>query len=158
MFEKGEKIIYGKTGVCVVEDISERAVPGGKRLYYTLRPLYQSGNVIFAPADSDKIFMRPIITRQDAEKLIEDVPKIRESALSEEFSEETEIRSCEELLQLAISIYERRKEARRMKRKLSFTYENRLHRAEQVLFGELAAVLEVEPESVRGLLFAAIKD
>lgn len=111
MFEKGEKIIYGKTGVCVVEDIAERAVPGGKRLYYTLRPLYQSGNVIFAPADSDKVFMRPIITRQDAEKLIEDVPKIRESALSEEFSEETEIRSCEELLQLAISIYERRKEA-----------------------------------------------
>ena len=31
MFEKGEKIIYGKTGVCVVEDIAERAVPGGKR-------------------------------------------------------------------------------------------------------------------------------
>ena len=152
MFEKGEKIIYGKTGVCVVEDIAERAVPGGKRLYYTLRPLYQSGNVIFAPADSDKIFMRPIITRQDAEKLIEDVPKIRE------FSDETEIRSCEELLSFAIMLYERRKKARRMKRKLSFTYGNRLHRAEQVLFGELAAVLEVEPESVPGLLFAAIKD
>ena len=158
MFEKGEKIIYGKTGVCMVEDIAERAVPDGKRLYYTLRPIYQSGNVIFAPADSDKIFMRPIITRQEAEKLIEDVPKIRESALSEEFSEETEIRSCEELLQLAISIYERRKEARRLKRKLSFTYENRLRKAEQVLFGELAAVLDIEPESVPKLLFAAIKD
>ena len=158
MFEKGEKIIYGKTGVCMVEDIAEMAVPDGKRLYYTLRPMYQSGNVIFAPADSDKIFMRPIITKQDAEKLIEDVLKIRENALSEEFSEETEIRSCEELLCFAIMLYERRKEARRMKRKLSFTYENRLHRAEQVLFGELAAVLEVEPESVPELLFAAIKD
>ena len=158
MFEKGEKIIYGKTGVCVVEDIAERAVPSGKRLYYTLRPLYQSGNVIFAPADSDKIFMRPIITRKDAEKLIGDVPKIRENALSEEISDETEIRSCKELLCFAIMLYERRKEARRMKRKLSFTYENRLHRAEQVLFGELAAVLDIEPESVPKLLFAAIKD
>lgn len=102
--------------------------------------------------------MRPIITRQEAEKLIENVPKIRESALSDGFSDETEIRSCEELLQLAISIYERRKEARRLKRKLSFTYENRLRKAEQVLFGELAAVLEVEPESVPKLLFAAITD
>ena len=144
--------------MCVVEDIAERAVPGGKRLYYTLRPLYQSGNVIFAPADSDKIFMRPIITRKDAEKLIEDVPKIRENALSEEISDETEIRSCKELLCFAIMLYERRKEARRMKRKLSFTYENRLHRAEQVLFGELATVLDIEPESVPKLLFAAIKD
>ena len=144
--------------MCVVEDIAERAVPSGKRLYYTLRPLYQSGNVIFAPADSDKIFMRPIITRKDAEKLIEDVPKIRENALSEEISDETEIRSCKELLCFAIMLYERRKEARRMKRKLSFTYENRLHRAEQVLFGELAAVLDIEPESVPKLLFAAIKD
>lgn len=142
----------------MVEDIAERAIPGGKRLYYTLRPIYQSGNVIFAPADSDKIFMRPIITRKEAEKLIEDVPKIRESALSDGFSDETEIRSCDELLQLAISIYERRKEARRPKRKLSFTYENRLRKAEQVLFGELAAVLEVEPESVPKLLFAAITD
>lgn len=102
--------------------------------------------------------MRPIITRKDAEKLIEDVPKIRENALSEEISDETEIRSCKELLCFAIMLYERRKEARRMKRKLSFTYENRLHRAEQVLFGELAAVLEIEPESVPKLLFAAIKD
>ena len=158
MFEKGEKIIYGKTGVCMVEDIAERAVPGGKRLYYTLRPIYQSGNVIFAPADSDKIFMRPIITRREAEKLIENVPQIRKNVLSDGISDETEIRSCEELLQLAISIYERRKEARRLKRKLSFTYENRLRKAEQVLFGELAAVLDIEPESVPKLLFAAITD
>lgn len=64
MYKIGEKIIYGKTGVCVVESIEEKTVPGGKRPYYTLKPMYQQNNVIYAPADSDKIFMRPLISRE----------------------------------------------------------------------------------------------
>lgn len=48
-------------------------------------------------------------------------------------------------------------EARKLKRKLGYTYEKRLHNAEQVLFGELAAVLEIEPESVPEVLFASVR-
>lgn len=82
MYKIGEKIIYGKTGVCVVESIEEKTVPGGKRPYYTLKPMYQQNNVIYAPADSDIIFMRPLISRENAERLVESVPAIRDSVLA----------------------------------------------------------------------------
>ena len=82
MYKIGEKIIYGKTGVCVVESIEEKTVPGGKRPYYTLKPMYQQNNVIYAPADSDKIFMRPLISRENAERLVESVSAIRDSVLA----------------------------------------------------------------------------
>lgn len=142
-----------------MEDIAERAVPGGKRAYYTLRPVYQENNVIYAPADSDKIFMRPLISRKDAEELIKSVPEVRKEALSNpEIPETQEFHSCRELLSVAVRIYEKRKEARRLKRKLGFTYEKQLHIAEQLLFGELATVLDIEPESVPQLLFAAINE
>ena len=150
MYKIGEKIIYGKTGVCVVESIEEKTVPSGKRSYYTLKPMYQQNNVIYAPADSDKIFMRPLISRENAERLVESVPAIRDSVLAgNTVAEDADCRTCEELLHLAVGIYE--------KRKLGYTYEKRLHNAEQVLFGELAAVLEIEPESVPEVLFASVR-
>ena len=137
-----------------MESIEEKTVPGGKRPYYTLK----QNNVIYAPADSDKIFMRPLISRENAERLVESVSAIRDSVLAgNTVAEDADCRTCEELLHLAVGIYEKRREARKLKRKLGYTYEKRLHNAEQVLFGELAAVLEIEPESVPEVLFASVR-
>lgn len=157
MFEIGERIIYGKTGVCTVEEIAEKQIGGSKRMYYTLRPLFKENNVIYAPADSDKIFMRPLITRAEAEALLSRVAEIRAAALeSPEAEEPNNLHSCEELLATAVRIYEKKREARRLKRKLGFTYEKQLTTAEQLLFGELAAVLDKSVDEIPGLLFAGL--
>lgn len=157
MFEIGERIIYGKTGVCTVEEISEKQIGSSKRMYYTLRPLYKENNVIYAPADSDKIFMRPLITRAEAEALISHVAEIRDAALEvREEAEPCDGHSCEELLATAVRIYEKKCEARRLKRKLGFTYEKQLTTAEQLLFGELAAVLDKSVDEIPALLFAGL--
>lgn len=149
--------MYGKTGVCTVEEISERSLGGVTRTYYTLRPLYRENNTIYAPTDNEKLFMRPIITRAEAEALIARVPEIRTAALeAPEPDVQCEAHSCEELLAAAVRIYEKKREARRLKRKLDFTYEKQLTTAEEMLFGELAAVLEIRPEEVPTLLFAKV--
>lgn len=50
MFSKGEKIVYGSTGVCVIEDICEKElIRNQKKLYYILKPLFQQNNTIYAP-------------------------------------------------------------------------------------------------------------
>ena len=77
MFNKGDKVIYGQTGVCVVEDIAQRElIKNVKRLYYKLKPIYQQNNIIYAPAQSDKVFIRSIISREEAEELISKMPDI----------------------------------------------------------------------------------
>ena len=162
MFSKGDKIFYGQTGVCVVEDISEKVLTKNlKKLYYTLRPLYQQNNVIYAPVESDKVFMREIISADEAEKLIKKVPELYCKALNGEekgdYQDYLESHSCEELLELAVIIYSKKQAAKRMKKKTGFIDEKYLRRAEELLFGELAAVLDIAPAKVPEILFAEMK-
>ena len=76
MFNKGDKIVYGQTGVCIVEDIAQRElIKHVKRLYYKLRPIYQQNNIIYAPAESDKVLIRPVISKDEADALIKKMPE-----------------------------------------------------------------------------------
>lgn len=162
MFNKGDRIFYGQTGVCIVEDISEKVLTKNhKKLYYTIRPLYQQNNIIYAPVESDKVFMREIISEDEVKKLIQKVPELYEKALNGEgkidYQEYIDSHSCEELLELAVLIYSKKQAAKRMKKKMGFIDEKYLKRAEELLFGELAAALNITPAEVPEILFAEIK-
>lgn len=162
MFNKGDRIFYGQTGVCIVEDVSEKVLTKNhKRLYYTLRPLYQQNNIIYAPVESDKVFMREIISEDEVKKLIQKVPELYEKALNGEekadYQDYIDSHSCEELLELAVMIYSKKQAAKRMKKKTGFIDEKYLKRAEELLFGELAAVLDIAPAEAPEILFAEIK-
>ena len=76
MFDIGEKIIYGENGVCTVEKIAPLNMSGASKdkLYYYLTPLVGSGTY-FAPVDTSA-FMRPIISRDEADALIDAMPGI----------------------------------------------------------------------------------
>lgn len=71
MFAKGTKIMYGNTGVCEVMDYATPDLPGMPRgtKYYVLRPLFQSGT-IYCPVEQPKVFMRPVMSREEAEELV----------------------------------------------------------------------------------------
>ena len=79
MYQKGEYIMYGSTGVCRVEDV---AVPDNipikekGALYYRLAPVYGAGS-IYIPVDT-KMFMRPVLTKAQANELIDKIPNIKE--------------------------------------------------------------------------------
>ncbi len=161
MFNKGDKVFYGQTGVCVVEDISEKVLTKNiKRLYYTLRPLYQHNNIIYAPALSDKVFIRAIISKNEVQRLIESVPELYKRALDtqneEDYRAALESHSCEELLELAVKIYSKKQDAKRNKKKLGFVDEKYLKRAEELLFGELAAALDISLDEVPKVLFGTL--
>lgn len=67
MYQTGDLLIYGSTGVCRVLSIDRRQdyVDGIKqdKLYYRLKPLHQGG-VIYTPVDNSKVVMRPVISRR----------------------------------------------------------------------------------------------
>ena len=82
MFQKGELVIYGNNGICRIDEIGVPNLPmaASGALYYTLTPLFSSG-VIYTPVDT-KIFMRPILTKTQAEQLIDQIPEIQEESIS----------------------------------------------------------------------------
>lgn len=62
MFEIGEYIIYGSTGVCEIVDITTMNIEGipKDKEYYILHPFGKKGSKIYTPVDNEKTTMRKI--------------------------------------------------------------------------------------------------
>ena len=78
MFETGEYVVYGRTGICQVTGVTTMRVDGssGEKLYYVLRPGGETDGKIFTPVEGGKQVLRGIITREEAERLIDEIPSI----------------------------------------------------------------------------------
>ena len=160
MFQAGDLLVYGTTGVCRVLSIDRRQERVGstrqERLYYQLKPIYQ-GCLIYTPVDNDKVSMRPIISRQEAEDLISEIPTLHPAAcrasttqaLTQQYQASLRQHNCRSLVELAMSIHAKRRQAESQNRRLGMVDERYLKQAEQLLFGELAAALEIPYEAVQ---------
>lgn len=79
MYAAGELVVYGGEGVCRVEGVGAPSLPGmdKTRLYYTLSPLYRSGQVM-TPVDT-QVLMRPLLTAEEVGQLIAELDQLRRS-------------------------------------------------------------------------------
>lgn len=101
--------------------------------------------------------MRRLISSDEAKQLVAGISAICAKAQTELTGEEDfraclESHSCGELLELAAGIYRIKQEAKSAGKKIGFTYEKYISRAEELAFGELAAVLGVLPDDIPALL------
>lgn len=161
MYSVGELIVHSGAGVCRVEEITTLELAGvdKERLYYILAPLYQDGTVC-VPVESKKVFMRPVISRKEAEDLIDRIPDIQAEAyynqnmtqLERHYRESFENHDCSDLVQLTMSIYAKRRE--RMEKNLKFGAIDKrfMERAEDLLYGELAVALGIDRDDVRAYI------
>ena len=158
-FAIGDLIIYGETGVCRVDAIEERPFMDEIRQCYKLQPLYQSCTII-TPADNNNVFMRPIVSRQEAEALVQSIrdvtpqelPSAAPRVVSGSYDKIIKSHDCNQLISLTVSIYHKRKGLIDQKKKLSAIDERYMKKAEDLLFGELAAALEIDKASVSGYI------
>ena len=78
MFEIGEHIVYGTSGICRVEEICRS--PYDKtdtRNFYLLIPVHNPmGSTIYTPVDNDRVPMRRLMTCEEIEALICAIPQI----------------------------------------------------------------------------------
>lgn len=161
MFEIGDYLIYGSTGVCRVEAVGilqgiSSADPN--RQYYTLTPIYGAGT-IYTPVDG-KVFMRPVLTKAEAEELIDRIPEIREDAckgvdqrsMANQYQSFIQSHRCEDLVELIKSIYQKNQAMLRNGKKAAMTDKQYMKKAEHLLHGELAIALDIPLEEVAGYI------
>lgn len=147
MYAIGEKIIYGENGVCTVSKVAPLdASVGSDKLFYHLEPLIGSG-VYFAPIDS-KAYMRPVMSREEAEALIDSIPSIKPAVCRDNrfnhvdafYKELFRQHSCEALVSIVKGLYLRMNE----KKTKSSRAESTMKRAKDILHGELSIALGME--------------
>lgn len=165
MYQVGELVSYGSTGVCRVSEISvQPGMDGEERLYYVMQPLYKAC-VISVPVDSDKVFIRPIISREEADRLIGLIPTLdcpvfhsrASRELNEHYTTMLKSHNCQDWMTLAISIKTKKQMLQSQKRKFGSVDERYLKQAEELLFGELAAALDIPRDHVREYIDAKLE-
>ena len=161
MFQPGELVVYGATGVCRVESIDRPNLTGADRgkAYYQLKPLQQDG-VIYTPVENSKVSIRPVMTREEANALIDQIPTIQAEvyraptiqALTQHYQSAVRSHDHKDLIQLMMSIYAKQKQAEAQKRRLGMVDERYMKQAERLLYGELSAALDIPFDQVQAYI------
>lgn len=164
MFGIDDYVICGNKGVCEVENITTLNISGvdREREYYILKPLYMSGSTVYLPVDSPKESMRKVLSREEAEKLIEAIPEIpllviANDKLSEQaYKDCIRTNDCEDLVKLLKTIYTRKQKRIKAGRKVTAVDAKYFHMAEENLYGELAVALNISRKEVESYIVEAI--
>lgn len=161
MYQPGEYIIYGTSGVCKVDAVGAPPFEDEKnRLYYTLSPIYGT-ETIYIPVDST-VFTRPVITKKQAEELVHMIPSVEVEKLDahnprtrgEHYEEVLNRHDCEDLVQLIKTVYAKSMQNGRRVSQIDQRYKKR---AEDLLHGELSVALGIPVSEVPNYISQAIK-
>jgi len=165
MFQKGEYVVYGNLGVCQVRDLVTRQFEGldAAHPYYVLEPVYQGGT-LYVPADNPKISLRPVISAEEANRLIDAIPTTESKAfhsrsaqeLSAHYEQALQSHNCKDLIELTMSIYNKKTFLAKQNKKFGRVDEHFLKQAEDTLNGELAIALGISREEVPGYIKARV--
>lgn len=160
MFEKGEYIIYGRNGICKIEDITHLNIAGvdRKRLYYVLVPVSSRSSRICFPVDKEDVHARHLISVEEAERLLDEIRDIEEiwignEKMREEVYKEA-ISSCDYRKWVAVikTLYLRKQDRLSQGKKMAATDERYLKMAEDALYSELAFVMGREKSGMEELI------
>ncbi len=157
MYQVNDLIIYGNNGVCKVEEIGIPNIMGidRKKQYYILSPIYSKGSLIYTPVENSKVTMRRIITIEEAQELIDCIPSIptieigNDKFLDEKFRSAISSQDCEELIKVIKTVYIKQQDKISEGKKPSQVDERYFKQAEDLLYGELAIVLDMPKEKMK---------
>lgn len=164
MFQTGDMVMYGGMGLCRVEAIAPRAVPGSKeeRLYYTLHPVHETG-VVYTPVDTD-VFMRAVMSATQANALIDLMPSVTEledipadyRQLAERYRAVLQTHDTQQLLRLLKTVWARASRCRDQGKALGKVDRQYQQMAERFLYEELACALSIPTDTVEDYIQARL--
>ena len=166
MYTVGTSILYGRTGVCRIEDIGSAPFQkhDGQR-YYKLRAVFStSGEFIYIPVDT-AVAMRPLIGSGEAAGYLDQLPQLKPQPfasrkpveLAAHYQEVLASGSPESCLMLIKEIYLKEKELAAHRKKLGQVDARYLKIAERLVCEEFAVALQTAPESIRKRLYTGIE-
>ena len=155
MFSINDYVMYGSTGVCVIDDI---CVPGNgnENLCYILHPVFTKNSVIYVPVSNEKVLMRKVISKDEATGLLDIMPEGEPYNIQNRREKELEYKRAlksgkhVEWIRLVKTLYNKRQENGNGNFRQTFSETDRtlLCSAEKLLNGELSVVLQIPFEKM----------
>lgn len=156
MYSVNEKIHYGGSGVCVIQEIATMRFGRTREQYYVLKPVYQNSSVIYVPVNNEALVakMRPVLSREEVDRLIDDIDDIptawEEDPQARKASFDALLRSneCRSLIVLIKTLHAQRERRQADGKTLHVADETFLREAQRLLYDEFAGALDIQPAQV----------
>ncbi len=156
MLAKGEYIVCGNKGVCMVEDITTVNMEGVDRgkLFYLLRPVCSKTSTVYIAVDNNTSSIRKILTREEALALIDSLPMIGFLCISDDknaeavYKESVHKNDIVELIKIIKTSDLRRQERLRQGRKAVAVDDKYFKMACDYLFNELSVCLDMDRQEI----------
>ena len=147
MFKVNDYLVYGKD-VCLVKEIKKL----NDQDYYSLVPVNDDSLKITIPINSDKI--RSLISKEEANKLIKEIPSIETINTEDKFLESEYKRlltngTHKDLITIIKTAYLRNKERLSKKKRIMDKDKEYLNDAEEILYNEFKIVLDLSYEDTK---------
>lgn len=156
MFKENDIVVYGSQGVCRVGETAQKVIKGKSQEYYVLYPISRDNSAIFVPKENpvllDKI--RNVLSLEEIKILIKTLPESEYEWIEDDFSRRKKFREAlssgdrKAVASVIKSLYNEQQRRKAEKKKLAVSDEILLKQAEDLLYGELALVLNIKPEEV----------
>ena len=164
MFEKNQLIMCGGHGVCRVVNITGNPIDrlDKVRKYYVLEPVFEKGSTVYTPVDNDKVVMRRIMNKEEAEALAERITQIETVWIQEEKGREQMYKDairtydCRSLVQIIKTLYLRKQDRLKEGKKVLSSDEQYLRKAEELLYSEMSLALSIPKENVESYIKEAV--
>jgi CarD family transcriptional regulator len=157
MFNIGEILIY-RNDLCEVVDIKHRGKEMGD--YYVIIPLQDKSLKIEIPIANDNNNIRKLMTKEEIEKLINDIPNIPQVEcedkrfIENKYKELMSNKNPIDLIRIIKTTYINNKKI--IDSKIAIKNSNYFSLAEKYLYQEIAIVLNMEYEDVKAYVISAL--
>ncbi|MDO4302177.1 MAG: CarD family transcriptional regulator [Clostridia bacterium] len=156
MYKINDTVLYGKYGVCKIDNIAAENFTGKNMEYYCLKPAYSEGTVIYVPRENDRLVskMKKVLSKEEIDELIfktknteliwyadEKVRKDKYNAILSEGDRG-------KILQLINALYINKTEREAIGKKMYACDEKIMKEAERLIHEEFAVVLNIKPDEV----------
>lgn len=154
MFNIGDYVMYGTSGLCKIIDIRKENFGGKPEEYYILELVFDQSTVIYAPLENNKTPMRNVIDEDEIYSIIHSLPKAENLWLendkdrNDRFKEILRSGDCKSIIYMIKSIYMHKLKQAEKGKKLHIADDNIIKTAEKLAYSELAYVLGIQPDDV----------
>lgn len=166
MFQIGDYIMYGKTGVCQVLGIDKGVLFDGVKLdYYVMQPVYKNNSsIIKAPVESSKIRMRNLISRQEIDSYIDAMPEMESAWITDDkarfqrFNTILSTGNCGDWIDLIRAVYFKKRDRKTGDKSISPRDLEISKEAKRLLHEEFSIPLAITPEEVEQFISSKVGD
>ena len=161
----GTYVLYGKTGVCLVQE--QTSMKMGKEIsqYYVLAPISDGRSSVYVPCDNAALVerMRPLLTREEIDALLVDADDVRQPWIEDRNERGALYRRVaaegdrQQLIRVICCLFRKKYERQEMGKHLSTMDEAALQECMRLIDEEFSMVLDIPRSEVVNYILERIE-